>query len=77
MAKVVVGGPNITVRRGVMFSKGRRTLIRLISFVVDPGVLKQVLKHGVQAILESEPDLMSWDKVSIDHYLHLVFPTHY
>jgi hypothetical protein len=46
MAKVVVGGPKITVRRGMMFSKGCGSLIGLISFAVNPGVLKQVLKHG-------------------------------
>lgn len=36
-----------------MFSKDCRQLIGLISFVVDLGALKQVLKHGVQATLES------------------------
>jgi hypothetical protein len=76
MAKVVVGGPKITVRRGMMFSKCCRRLIGLISFVVDPGVLKQVLKHLGQATLESESDLMRWDTVSI-YYLRLVFPTHH
>jgi hypothetical protein len=55
--KVLPKVPKIKVRRGVMFSKGCRRLIGLISFVVDPGVLKRVLKHGVQAILESELDL--------------------
>ena len=29
----------------------------MITFVVDPDVLKRVLKHGAQAVPESEPDL--------------------
>ena len=45
------------VRQGVMFSRDCRQLIGLISFVVDLGALKQVLKHGVQATLESEPEM--------------------
>ena len=76
-AEVVVGSPKITVRQGVMFSKGCRRLIELISFVVDPDVLKRVLKHGVQAILESEPELTSWDMVNIGYCLRLVFPTYH
>jgi hypothetical protein len=39
--------------------------INLIIFAVDPVVLKRVLKHGAQAVLESEPDLTRWDTVSI------------
>jgi hypothetical protein len=31
--------------------------ILLITLVVDPDVLKRVLKHGAQAVSESEPDL--------------------
>jgi hypothetical protein len=54
MAEVAV---DITVRRVVVFLKGCGGLIRLTSFVVDPDVLKRVLKHGVPAVLESEPDL--------------------
>jgi dihydroxyacetone kinase len=77
MAEVVVGGPKITVRQGAIFSKGYRRLIGLISFVVDPDVLKRVLKHGAQAVLESEPDLTRWDAVSIAYYLRLVFPTYH
>jgi len=71
--------PKIMVRRGVMFLKCYRGSIRLISFVVsmDPEVLKGVLKHGVQAVLEPEPDLSIWDRVSIDYYLRLVFPTYH
>jgi hypothetical protein len=61
----------------VIFSKDCERLIRLISFVVDPGVVKRMLKHGVQAVLESEPDLSRWDTVSIDYYLRLVFPTYH
>jgi hypothetical protein len=46
--------------------------ILLIAFVVDP----DVLKHGAQAVSESEPGLTGWDVVSIHHYyyLRLVFP---
>jgi hypothetical protein len=73
----MVGGPNIMVRRGVMFSKGYGRLIGLISFVVDPDVLKRVLKHSAQAVLESEPDLTRWDAVSIVYYLRLVSPTYH
>ena len=68
---------NFTVRRGVMVLKGCGGLIRLISFVVDPDVLKRVLKLVHRLFLESEPDLTRWDTVSIDHYLCLVFPTHH
>ena len=32
---------------------------------MDPDVLKRVLKHGAQAVLESEPDLTRWDTVSL------------
>ena len=39
--------------------------IDLLSLVVDPDVLKRVLKHGAQAVLESEPDLTRWDTVSL------------
>ena len=67
-AEVVVGGPKITVRRGVMFSNGCRGLTGLTSFVVDPDMLKRVLKHGVQAVLESEPNLTRWDTISIDYW---------
>lgn len=55
--------------------KGCRGLIGLISFVVDPDVLKRVLKHGVPVFLESKPDLTRWDTVSIDYFSRLVFPT--
>jgi hypothetical protein len=41
---------NFTVRQSVMFLQGCRGLIGLIPFVVDPGMLKRVLKHGVQAV---------------------------
>ena len=54
-------GLKFTVRRGATFKKCCRELIGLLSFVVDPGVLKRVLKHGPQ------------DTVSI-YYLYLVFP---
>ena len=74
MTEVVV---SIMVCRVVVFLKGCGGLIRLTSFIVNPDVLKWMLKHGVPAVLESEPDLLRWDMVSIDHYLCLVFPTHH
>ena len=72
-AEVVVGGPKFTVRRGATFKKCCRELIVSLSFLVDLGVLKWVLKHGPQAGLESRLDLTRRDTVSI-YYLHLVFP---
>ena len=65
-------GLNFTVRRGATFIKCCGELIGLLSFVVDPGVLKRVLKHGPQAGLESGLDLTSgYNK---HYYLYLVFP---
>jgi hypothetical protein len=43
---------------------------------VDPDVLKRLLKHGVQAVFQSEPDLTRWNTVSINYYLRLVFSTY-
>ena len=63
---------NFTVRRGVMFLK---CCGRLISLVVDPGVLKRALCTHV--VLEFEPDPTRWDTVRIGHYLRLLFPTHH
>jgi hypothetical protein len=39
--------------------------ILLITFVVDLDVLKRVLKHGAEAVSESEADLTRRDTVSI------------
>jgi len=57
-------GLNSTVRGGAMILKCYGELIGLLSFIVDPEVLKRVLKHGAQAVLESPPDLTKWDAVS-------------
>ena len=60
----MVGGLKLygASRRDVLRCYGE--LIGLLSFIVDPDVLKRVLKRGAQAVLEPGPDLTRWDVVS-------------